>query len=51
MFGLILASSILLSWVIDLVLWQGIVVVLFCSCTYLTGYKMDQVGGIRKWMS
>jgi len=51
MFGLILTSSILLSWVIDLSLWQGIVVVLFCSCVYLTGYKIGQIGGICKWMS
>ena len=41
MFKLILASSVLLSWVIDLVLWQGIVVVLFCSCVYLTGRMMS----------
>jgi len=40
MFGLILASSTLLSWVIGLVLWQGIVVVLLCTCAYLTGRKM-----------
>ena len=40
MFGLILVSSILLSWVIDLSLWQSVVVVLFCACVYLTGYKL-----------
>jgi len=37
MFGLILASSMLLSFLIDLSLWQSVVAVLFCACVFITG--------------
>jgi len=40
MLGLILVCSILLSFLINLSLWQSVVVILFCSCVYLTGRRM-----------
>ena len=39
MFGLILASAVVLSYVIELSLFQGVVVILFCCSVYLTGRK------------
>ena len=39
MFGIILACSVLLSWIIGLTLWQGVVVVLFMGCVWLTGRR------------
>jgi len=40
MLGMILTCSALLSFVIGLNIWQSVVVVLFCTCAYLTGRKM-----------
>lgn len=40
MLGIILVCSVLLSWVIGLNLWQGIVIVLFIGCVWLTGRKV-----------
>jgi hypothetical protein len=37
--GIILASSVVLSFVIDLSLWQGVVFVGFVMCVWLTGRK------------
>jgi len=41
MFFVILACSILLSWIIGLSLWQGIVIVLFMGSVWFTGRKMN----------
>ena len=41
MIALILVCSILLSWIIDLSLWQAIVVNLFLIATWITGRKME----------
>jgi hypothetical protein len=40
MFGIILVCSVLLSWVIDLTLWQGIVMNLFLVCVWMTGRRL-----------
>lgn len=37
MIVLILVCAVLLSYVIDLSLWQGAVVVLFMGCVWITG--------------
>lgn len=37
LFGIILTCAVLLSYVIGLSLWQGIVVTLFCASIWLTG--------------
>jgi hypothetical protein len=42
--ALILACSILLSFVIDLNLWQGIVVVLFVGSVWVTGRRISDEG-------
>jgi len=41
MIGLILVCSILLCFVIGLNLWQSITMVLFSTCVYLTGRRME----------
>jgi hypothetical protein len=43
MFWLILASSAVLGYVIDLRLWQGIVFSAFVSSAYLTGRRLKDV--------
>lgn len=42
-FKIILACSVLLSFVIDLSLWQGVVVSLFMGSVWVTGRKMKYV--------
>lgn len=41
LFGIILASAILLCWLIGLSAFQGVVLVLFMGCVWLTGRKVE----------